>query len=162
MAANSPIYDLTLLLDLGAADDVRAKIVADTRTAISAEGELLGEQSWGTRALAYEIDHRESAEYHLLQFSGPPTLIASLDHTLRIIDGVIRHRVIKLPAGATVVSASTPGPPPAPPAQPAAVPAAPSEPPPAPEPAEPTDAAEPIDAAEPSDAAESDAAAVSS
>jgi small subunit ribosomal protein S6 len=161
MADNSPIYDLTLLLDLGAPDDVRAKIVADARAAISAEGELLGEQSWGTRALAYEIDHRESAEYHLLQFSGPPKLIASLEHSLRIIDGVIRHRVIKLPAGATVVSASTPGPPPAPPAQAAAVPAAASEPPPAPEPAEPSDPAEPSEAAEPILAAETDAAALS-
>ena len=71
MAASKPIYDLILLLDLGAEDEVRAKIIADARAAISAEGELVGDQAWGTRALAYEIDHREQAEYHLLQFSGP-------------------------------------------------------------------------------------------
>jgi small subunit ribosomal protein S6 len=108
MAAAKPIYDLILLLDLGAEDELRAKIVADTRAAISAEGELLGDQAWGTRPLAYEIDHRESAEYHLLQFSGPAKLIGSLEHSLRITDGVIRHRVIKLPAGSTPVAASTP------------------------------------------------------
>jgi small subunit ribosomal protein S6 len=106
MAVDKPIYDLTLLLDLGAADDQRAKIVADARTAISTEGELLAEQDWGTRPLAYEIGHRESAEYHLLQFHGPPTLIASLEHSLRITDGVIRHRVIKLPRGSTPVTTS--------------------------------------------------------
>ena len=99
MAAAKPIYDLILLLDLGVEDERRAKIVADARAAISAEGELLGDQDWGTRALAYEIDHREPAEYHLLQFSGPPTLIAALEHTLRITDGVVRHRVIKLAPG---------------------------------------------------------------
>lgn len=112
MAAAKPIYDLILLLDLGVEDELRAKIVADTRAAISAEGELLGDQAWGTRALAYEIDHRDTADYHLLQFSGPPTLIGAIEHTLRITDGVIRHRVIKLPAGATAVAASsapTPG-----------------------------------------------------
>ena len=109
MAASKPIYDLILLLDLGAEDEVRAKIVADARAAISAEGELVGDQAWGTRALAYEIDHREQAEYHLLQFSGPPSLIASLEHTLRITDGVVRHRVIKLPPGSTAVAA-TPAP----------------------------------------------------
>src|SRR3984957_11462882 len=98
MAASKPIYDLILLLDLGAEGEVRAKIIADARAAISAEGELVGDQAWGTRALAYEIDHREQAEYHLLQFSGPPSLIDSLEHTLRITDGVVRHRVIKLPA----------------------------------------------------------------
>jgi small subunit ribosomal protein S6 len=108
MAAAKPIYDLILMLDLGAEDERRAKIVADARAAISAEGELLGDQAWGTRALAYEIDHRDQAEYHLLQFSGPATLIAALEHTLRITDGVVRHRVIKLPAGSTAVAANTP------------------------------------------------------
>ena len=78
MAHTKPIYDLTLLLDLSAADDVRAKIVTDARTAIESDGELLGEQAWGTRQLAYEIGHREAAEYHLLQFSGPPSLINGL------------------------------------------------------------------------------------
>ena len=111
MAASKPIYDLILLLDLSAEDEVRAKIIADARAAISAEGELVGDQAWGTRALAYEIDHREQAEYHLLQFSGPPSLIAGLEHTLRITDGVVRHRVIKLPAGSTAVAATaTPAP----------------------------------------------------
>ena len=108
MTDRKPIYDLVLLLDLGAEDDRRAKIVADARAAISAEGELVGDQAWGTRPLSYEIDHREAADYHLLQFSGPPSLIAALEHTLRITDGVIRYRVIKLPPGSTPVAASAP------------------------------------------------------
>jgi small subunit ribosomal protein S6 len=89
---------------------VRTKIVADTRAAIEAGGTLVGDQDWGVRPLAYPIDHRTQAEYHLLQFSGPPSLIASLQHTLRIADGVVRHRVIKLPAGATPVAPGTPAP----------------------------------------------------
>jgi small subunit ribosomal protein S6 len=108
MTDHKPIYDLVLLLDLGAEEDRRAKIVADARAAISAEGELVGDQAWGTRPLSYEIDHREAADYHLLQFSGPPSLIAALEHTLRITDGVIRYRVIKLPPGSTPVAASAP------------------------------------------------------
>jgi small subunit ribosomal protein S6 len=133
MPATKPIYDLVLLLDLGAEDDRRAKIVADARAAISAEGELVGDQAWGTRPLSYEIEHREAADYHLLQFSGPPSLIAGLEHTLRITDGVIRYRVIKLPPGSTPVAASAP--PAAPPASdpaPASEPAAVSEPAPTP------------------------------
>jgi small subunit ribosomal protein S6 len=111
MAADKPIYDLILMLDLGAEDSARAKIVADARAAISAEGELVGDQDWGTRTLAYEIDHREQAEYHLLQFHGPASLIDALEHTLRITDGVVRHRVIKLPPGSTPVAATpTPAP----------------------------------------------------
>ena len=39
MAQTAPIYDLMLMLDLAAEDDVRAKIVADARAAIAAEGD---------------------------------------------------------------------------------------------------------------------------
>ncbi len=99
MTASKPTYDLVLMLDLAAADEERAKIVSDTRTTIQNDGELVLEQNWGARALAYEIDHREQAEYHLLQLQGPPTLIASLERTLRITDGVVRHRIIKLAPG---------------------------------------------------------------
>jgi small subunit ribosomal protein S6 len=115
--AVKPIYDLILMLDLAATDEARAKIVTDTRATIVADGELVAEQPWGTRPLAYQIGHREQAEYHLMQFHGPPGLIASLEHTLRIDDGVVRHRIIKLAPG-------TPAPP-APPAR-AAVAAAPA------------------------------------
>src|SRR5579862_1303300 len=100
MAATAKVYDLILMLDPAAEDDVRAKIVADARAAIGASGTLIGEQPWGLRTLAYPIEHRTQAEYHLLQFSGPPSLIAGLEHTLRITDGVVRHRVIKQPRGA--------------------------------------------------------------
>jgi small subunit ribosomal protein S6 len=88
-----------LLLDLAAADDVRAKALADTRAQVEAGGELVLEQSWGTRALAYPIEHRDQAEYHLLQLHGDGPLIEALERNLRIADGVLRHRIIKLAPG---------------------------------------------------------------
>jgi small subunit ribosomal protein S6 len=97
MAQTATVYDLVLMLDLEAEDDVRAKVLADARAAITAQGTLVGEQQWGVRTLAYPIAHRTQAEYHLLQFTGPPTLIEGLEHALRIDDGVVRHRVIKQP-----------------------------------------------------------------
>ena len=115
MSDFAPSYDLVLLLDPAAEDDARAKIVADARAAIDAAGSLVAHQPWGLRPLAYQIGHRTQAEYHLLQFSGPPSLIASLEHTLRITDGVVRHRVIKqrpgaaAPAGAPAAAATRPG-----------------------------------------------------
>jgi small subunit ribosomal protein S6 len=104
-----------LMLDLAATDEARAKIVLDTKRAIEAAGTLVGHHEWGARALAYEIDHRAQAEYHLIQFHGPATLPATLGHTLSITDGVVRHRFIKLKPG-------TP-PPPRPPAADSAMPA---------------------------------------
>jgi small subunit ribosomal protein S6 len=100
MTLPAPTYDLVLLLDTQAEDAVRAKIVADAREAISAQGELLRHDEWGERPLAYPIDHRKSAEYHLLQFhAASPELIAGLSRTLHITDGIVRFRINKLGPG---------------------------------------------------------------
>jgi len=103
MAAPAALYDLVLLLDTEAEDDRRAKILADVESAIAAAGEVVGTHDWGRRALAYEIRHKPDAEYHLVQFHATPELLAELQRTLRITDGVVRSRIIKLRPG-------TPGP----------------------------------------------------
>jgi small subunit ribosomal protein S6 len=110
MTLAAATYDLILLLDMQAEEGVRAKIVADTREAISTKGELLRHDEWGERALAYPIDHKTTAEYHLLQFHAPKVeLIAELNRTLHITDGVIRFRVNKLKPGTPAAPDMSPG-----------------------------------------------------
>jgi small subunit ribosomal protein S6 len=100
MTLPAPTYDLVLLLDPQAEDAARAKIVADTRGAIEAGGELLRHDPWGERALTYPIERRASAEYHLFQFhAGSAELLSGLDRTLRITDEILRFRIIKLKPG---------------------------------------------------------------
>ncbi len=100
MTLPAPTYDLVLLLDPAAEEATRKKIVADARAAIEAQGEFLRHDEWGDRTLAYPIDRKTVAEYHLLQFhSGTPELLSGLDRTLRIIDEILRFRIIKLKPG---------------------------------------------------------------
>jgi small subunit ribosomal protein S6 len=100
MTLPAPTYDLMLLLDPQAEEAARAKIVADTRSAIEAQGELLRYDPWGERPLAYPIEKKTSAEYHLMQFHlGEIELLSALNRTLRITDGVVRFRIIKLAPG---------------------------------------------------------------
>jgi small subunit ribosomal protein S6 len=100
MTLPAPTYDLMLLLDPQAEEGTRTKIVADTRSAIEARGEVLRHDEWGDRALTYPIERKTTAEYHLLQFhAGTSELLNDLDRTLRIADGVIRFRIIKLAPG---------------------------------------------------------------
>jgi ribosomal protein S6 len=100
MTLPAPTYDLVLLLDLQADDAARAKLIDDTRAAIESQGELLRHDRWGERALAYPIDRKTSAEYHLLQFHVANTdLLSSLDRTLRLADDALRFRIIKLAPG---------------------------------------------------------------
>jgi small subunit ribosomal protein S6 len=99
MTLPAPTYDLILLLDLQADEATRAKIVADARAAIEAQGELLRHDEWGERALVYPIQRKTSAEYHLLQFHGSTDLLDELKRSLRIADGTLRFRIIKLKPG---------------------------------------------------------------
>jgi small subunit ribosomal protein S6 len=100
MTLPATTYDLVLMLDPQVEEPVRTKIVADVREAIAAKGELERHDEWGERALAYPIDHKNTAEYHLLQFHvSAAELIADLNRTLHITDGVIRFRINKLKPG---------------------------------------------------------------
>ncbi len=100
MAKSAPLYDLMVLLATSVEDDRRAKILADVEQAIADGGGTIElKQDWGVRGLAYEISHTTDAEYHLLQFSGPPALVEQLGYSLKINDGVLRHRIIKVLPG---------------------------------------------------------------
>jgi small subunit ribosomal protein S6 len=100
MTLPAPTYDLVLLLDSQAEEAARAKIVADARAAIDAQGELLRYDEWGERPLTYPIDRKANAEYHLFQFhAASPELLGGLNRTLRITDGILRFRIIKLKPG---------------------------------------------------------------
>jgi small subunit ribosomal protein S6 len=110
MTLPAPTYDLILMLDTKADAPARAKLVADARTAIEAQGELLRHDEWGDRALAYPIDHKSEAEYHLLQFhAATPELLSGLERSLRIADGVVRFRIVKLKPGTPEAPDMRPG-----------------------------------------------------
>jgi small subunit ribosomal protein S6 len=100
MTLPAPTYDLVLLLDARVEEEVRTKILDDTRAAIAAAGEVVNEDDWGDRALAYPIERHADAEYRLLQFhASTPQLLAELERTLRITDGILRFRIVKLKPG---------------------------------------------------------------
>jgi small subunit ribosomal protein S6 len=95
----SGYYDLMLLLDPTAPEERRNAAISETESMIGSGGELVGSYDWGTRRMAYEIDHRPEAEYRLYQFNGDNTLLERLNQRLRITDAVLRFRIIKLKPG---------------------------------------------------------------
>jgi small subunit ribosomal protein S6 len=93
------LYDLMLMLDPNVPDDRHREILDSVNGAIDGKGTLVGQHDWGIRRMAFEIDHRPDAAYHLFQFEGPSELIDQLNNSLRIADGVLRHRIIKVKPG---------------------------------------------------------------
>jgi small subunit ribosomal protein S6 len=117
------------MLDPGLPETERAKLGQEARGQIEAGGTLKAENNWGLRKMAYEIRQRTEADYRWYRFEAPADLLGSLDHNLKIADGVLRFRIFKVdpdvptivPPAAGAPSAATPRE-----REPAAIPSAPS------------------------------------
>ncbi len=93
------LYDLMLLLDAAAPEERRQEILAEVQGMIEEGGTLVGLHDWGGRRLTFEIDHRPEADYKLLQFEGDNALLERLNNSLKIMDGVLRFRIIRQKPG---------------------------------------------------------------
>jgi small subunit ribosomal protein S6 len=110
-ATTTPEYELILMLDPEAPDERREQIVAEAKSRIEAGGNLKHDTGWGMRKLAYEIRQRTEADYRFFRFESDPPLLRSLDHDLKIADGVLRFRIFKVDPRSPVIipPAPTPG-----------------------------------------------------
>jgi small subunit ribosomal protein S6 len=100
MAEADKLYDLMLIVNPDVDDDRRDAILGTARDIITrGNGSIEGEYDWGLRAMTFEIAHRADAEYYLFQFRGRPPVLEDLQHTLRITDGILRFRIIKVKPG---------------------------------------------------------------
>ena len=54
------------------------------------EGEIVYEEDWGLRKLAYPIQKKTTGFYHLIEFKADPTLIAKLEIQYRRDERIIR------------------------------------------------------------------------
>jgi small subunit ribosomal protein S6 len=99
MTTEAPVYDLVLLLDNQIEQERRDTILANVEDAIDRDGEIVGRHDWGVRPTVYEVRKHGEADYHLIQFHGSSALLEQLDHNLKITDGILRFRIIKLRPG---------------------------------------------------------------
>ena len=94
------LYDLMLLVDPTAPDERREAVITEVESMIeSGGGEIVTSNDWGQRRMTFEINHRPEAEYRLYQFTGDRALLERLGTRLRILDGLLRFRIIKVKPG---------------------------------------------------------------
>ena len=97
-------YEIMLLLDAELAEERQAEILTRTRELVTQRGGTWqGDDAWGRRKLAYEIDKKPEAFYYLLQFDSDAETLDELTRVLKITDGVLRHLAVRrLPPAATM------------------------------------------------------------
>ncbi len=89
-------YELVFILK---ADQPESEMQArvDKAAAILAEhkGEIMHQDHWGIRRLAYEIQYQGKGDYMLLKFRSEGTALAELDKFLRLDEKVLRHLIVR-------------------------------------------------------------------
>src|SRR5687768_576929 len=96
-------YELVLMLDPEAPDTRREEIATGARQRIESAGELKHADDWGVRKMAYEIQQRNEADYRFYRFLAESPVLADLDHTLKITDGVLRFRIFNVDSETPVI-----------------------------------------------------------
>jgi small subunit ribosomal protein S6 len=95
-------YEIMLLLDPELAEERANEIIQRIRDSVDgANGRWEGHEPWGRRRLAYEIDHKGEAVYHLLLFTSTAEALAEITRVLKITDGVVRFGAYRRVKGST-------------------------------------------------------------
>lgn len=89
-------YEIMLMLDPELPEERGNEVIQRVRDTVDGSGGSWdGHEPWGRRRLAYEIDHKGEAVYHLLLFTTTPETLAEITRVLKITDGVVRHLAVR-------------------------------------------------------------------
>ncbi len=90
-------YETVFILTPVLSDDQMKEAVNKFKGILTAGGaEIINEESWGLRKLAYPIQKKSTGFYQLIEFKADPTLIAKLEVNYRRDERVIRFLTFRL------------------------------------------------------------------
>lgn len=94
-----PTYEMMYVVNT-VLNDAQIDEICDRVVAYIADngGEILEEERWGNRRLAYPIEKKRNGYYGLVWFRADPDFIARLDRVLRINDDIMRHLILRYDA----------------------------------------------------------------
>jgi len=91
-------YEILLMLDPELAEERQNELIARTRELVEGGGgSWQSHEPWGRRRLAYEIDKKGEAFYHLLHFDANAETLEEITRVLKITDGAMRHMAVRRP-----------------------------------------------------------------
>ena len=90
-------YETVFILTPVLSDDQAKETVAKFKKLLTDNGaEILNEEAWGLKKLAYNIQKKSSGFYYLVEFKGEPTIVNTLETGYRRDEKVIRFMTVKL------------------------------------------------------------------
>jgi small subunit ribosomal protein S6 len=95
-------YEVMIIFDPTLEEDVvRAEVERATELIRTKGGNPGRVERWGKRRLSYEIRRQREGAYVVLEAQAEPSVMSDLDRALTLTDGVLRHKVVRMPDKAT-------------------------------------------------------------
>lgn len=85
-------YSLTLLIKEKVDEKARTGILDDVKKNFS---NVIKEDLWGIRSLAYEIQHESKAFYAYYEFEAEPQAVITMDRNIRLNEDIMRSLLVK-------------------------------------------------------------------
>lgn len=102
-------YEIVIIVDSSLDDQVINNTVERTIAAVKSTGGTVARtERWGRRKLAFEIDKKKEGYYVVLDTNAASEQVVEIERQLHLIDGLLRHKVIKVSPDATDRSLAAP------------------------------------------------------
>ena len=90
-------YETVFILTPVLSDEQTKETAAKFTKVLKDNGaEILNEEAWGLKKMAYAIDKKSTGFYNLVEFKAEPEVIATLETAYRREEKVIRFMTVKL------------------------------------------------------------------
>ena len=90
-------YETVFILTPVLSDEQMKEAVAKFKKLLTDNGaEILNEEAWGLKKMAYAIDKKSTGFYCLLEFKAEPTIVNTLEIGYRRDERIIRFITVKL------------------------------------------------------------------
>ena len=92
------IYETVVVIQPKLSDPEVAEFIDKTKKNIAkGGGEILTEDRWGRRKLAYPIKHVRDGYYYYVRFQAPGALVQKMSQQFRITDEILRSMTVLAP-----------------------------------------------------------------
>ena len=90
-------YETVFILTPVLSDEQMKETVAKFKKVLTDEGaEILNEEAWGLKKMAYPIEKKSTGFYNLFEFKAKPEIVNTLEVAFRRDEKVIRFLTVKL------------------------------------------------------------------
>ena len=90
-------YETVFILTPVLSDEQMKETVAKFKTLLTDNGaEMVNEETWGLKKMAYPIQKKSTGFYCLLEFKAEPTLVKTLETAFRRDERVLRYLTVKM------------------------------------------------------------------